>query len=95
MNIFKSLSTHKHFIFILVYAAFFAWTSTSSGEVLYLDDFEDAKIDGKYEFKNHDGDWVEKGGVISQTHENPGDHTYSCLRWWFSRTAYFIGDDSR
>lgn len=79
MNIFKSLSTHKHFIFILVYAAFFAWTSTSSGEVLYFDDFEDAKIDGKYEFKNHDGDWVEKGGVISQTHENPGDHTYLVL----------------
>ena len=72
MHIVKNLSTHKYYIFILVCAAIFALTASSFGEVLYLDDFEDGKIDGDYEFKNHDGDWVEKGGVISQTHEAPG-----------------------
>ena len=79
MNILKSLSTHKPLLSILVCAAIFAWTSISFGEVLYLDDFEDGKIDGDYEFKNHEGKWVEKGGVISQTHEAPGDHTYLVL----------------
>ena len=72
MNIVKSLSTHKYLLFLVVYAAIFVCASSSFGEVLYYDDFEDGKIDGKYEFKNHDGDWVEKGGVISQTHEAPG-----------------------
>ena len=79
MNIVKSLSTHRSLLSILVCTAILAWVPTSFGEVLYLDDFEDGKIDGKYEFKNHDGDWVEKGGVISQTHEAPGDHTYLVL----------------
>ena len=79
MNILKSLSTHKSLLSILVCAAIFAWTSISFGEVLYYDDFEDGKIDGDYEFKNHEGKWVEKGGVISQTHEAPGDHTYLVL----------------
>ena len=79
MNSVKSLSTHKYLLSMLVYATIFLCASSSFGEVLYLDDFEDEKIDGKYEFKNHDGDWVEKGGVISQTHEAPGDHTYLVL----------------
>ena len=79
MDIAKRLSTHKYFLFMLVYATIFAWTSNSSGKVLYYDDFDDEKIDGKYEFKNHEGDWVEEGGVISQTHETPGDHTYLVL----------------
>ena len=62
MNISKCLSTHKYFLFMLVCAAIFAWTSNSSGKVLYYDDFDDEKIDGDYEFKNHEGKWVEKGG---------------------------------
>ncbi len=55
MNILKNLATHKYFFFILIYAAIFTWTSSSSGEVLYYDDFEDGVIDAKYEFKNHAG----------------------------------------
>ena len=83
MNIFKNLATHKYFFFILVYAAIFTWASSSSGEVLYYDDFEDGVIDAKYEFKNHAGNWIEEGGVISQTQENPGDHTYLVLNGEF------------
>ena len=94
MNSVKNLSTHKSLLPILVCLAIFAWIPTSSGEVLYLDDFEDGKIDGKYEFKNHDGDWVEKGGVISQTHEAPGDHTYLVLDGGFPEAPYRFSDDS-
>ena len=61
MNIVKSLSTHKSLLSILVCTAIFAWISNGFGEVLYLDDFEDGKIDGKYEFKNHDWRLGRKG----------------------------------
>ena len=79
MRIVKSQSAYKYFLFMMMAFAIFVWTPRGFGEVLYLDDFEDGKIDGKYEFKNHEGDWIEKGGVISQTHESPGDHTYLVL----------------
>ncbi|MBC8233834.1 hypothetical protein H8E77_30160 [bacterium] len=46
------------------------------GKVLWKDDFEDGKIDGKYEMMNHPGKWVEEDGVIKQTDPAPGDHTY-------------------
>ena len=59
------------------------WAVGAHAEVLYLDDFEDGKIDAKYEFKNHEGDWVEKGGVITQSEESPGDHTYLVLNGGF------------
>ncbi len=83
MNIFKNVATHKYFFFILVYAAIFAWASSSCSEILYYDDFEDGKIDPKYEFKSRKGEWVEKDGVISQTQETPGDHTYLVLNGEF------------
>ena len=47
MNIVKNLSTHKYLLFLLVYAAIFLCASSSFSEVLYFDDFEDGKIDGK------------------------------------------------
>ena len=70
-------------IFMLACLTLFAWSVSTHAEVLYLDDFEDGKIDAKYEFKNHEGDWVEKGGVITQTDESPGDHTYLVLNGGF------------
>ncbi len=61
----------------------FAWTSSSFSKILYYDDFEDGKIDEKYEFKFHKGKWIEKDGVITQTQETPGDHTYLVLNGGF------------
>ena len=46
------------------------------GKVLWMDDFEDGKIDAKYVMMNHPGKWVEEDGVIKQTNPAPGDHTY-------------------
>ena len=64
------------FVLILITACLFLSQSTVQSKVLFYDNFDDGKIDKKYEFKNHPGKWVEKGGVISQTEPNPGDHTY-------------------
>ena len=83
MNIKKHLAIHKTFFFVLVYAAIFAWASSSCSEILYYDDFEDRIIDAKYEFKHHKGEWVEENGVIMQTQETPGDHTYLVLNGEF------------
>ncbi|MDE0635922.1 MAG: hypothetical protein OXI43_08770 [Candidatus Poribacteria bacterium] len=83
MNILRSMTTHKYFFFLLVYAAIFAWTSSSCSEILYYDDFEDGKIDPKYEFKEQKGGWIEKNGIITQTQGTPGDHTYLVLNGGF------------
>ena len=64
------------FVLILITACLFLSQSTVQSKVLFYDNFDDGKIDKKYEFKNHPGKWVEKGGVISQTEPKPGDHTY-------------------
>jgi hypothetical protein len=49
---------------------------TAQAEILFFDNFDDGKIDARYEMKNHPGKWEEKNGVISQTNPTPGDHTY-------------------
>ena len=64
------------FVLILITACLFLSQSTVQSKVLFYDNFDDGKIDKKYEFKNHPGKWVEKDGVISQTEPKPGDHTY-------------------
>jgi len=56
----------------------FALINVASGKVLWMDTFDDKKIDGQYEFKNNPGEWVEEEGVLKQTNPSPGDHTY-CL----------------
>lgn len=48
------------------------------GKVLWMDTFDDKKIDAKYEFKDHPGKWVEEDGVLKQTEPAPQDHAY-CL----------------
>ena len=79
MNTVQSQSTNRGFLLMLVCVSIFALTCVGHGKVLFYDDFDDGKIDGKYEFKNHPGKWEEKGGVITQTQESPGDHTYLVL----------------
>jgi hypothetical protein len=79
MNVVHSQLTNRYFLLMLAFVSIFALTSSIYGEVLFYDDFDDGKIDGKYEFKNHPGKWEEKGGVITQTQESPGDHTYLVL----------------
>ena len=49
-------------------------SSTTHGKVLWMDDFEDDKINSKYVMMNHPGKWVEEDGVIKQTNPAPGDH---------------------
>ena len=41
------------------------------GGVLWMDTFDDKKIDEKYEFKDHPGEWVEEEGVLKQTNPSP------------------------
>ena len=79
MKFMKRLAPYPYLTFALIFAAAFLSAATSFSEVLYFDDFDDGKIDPKYEFKNNEGDWVEEDGVIRQTHESPGDHTYLVL----------------
>ena len=67
---------NRFFVLMLIMVYLFFAHSVMQGKVLFYDDFDDGKIDNKYEFKNHEGKWVEKGGVISQTDPAPGDHTY-------------------
>jgi hypothetical protein len=50
--------------------------STAYGKVLWMDTFDDGKIDSAYLFQSHPGKWVEKDGVISQTSATPGDTCY-------------------
>ncbi len=78
-NPLRATRTMQPLLFILACMMLFGGAAAINSEVLYLDDFDDGKIDGKYEFKNNEGDWVEKGGVITQTDESPGDHTYLVL----------------
>ena len=69
--------TYSRFsFFVLTCVSTLMLTSVASSEVLFFDNFDDGEIDDRYEFKNHPGDWVEDGGVISQKQETPGDHTY-------------------
>jgi len=51
-------------------------SSTVYGKVLWMDTFDDGKIDSNYLFQNHPGKWVEKDGVVSQNNPTPGDHCY-------------------
>ena len=67
---------NRFFVLMSIMVYLFLAHSVMQGKVLFYDDFDDGKIDNKYEFKNHEGKWVEKGGVISQTDPAPGDHTY-------------------
>ena len=70
---------NQSFASILLITCFFPSSAFVEAKVLFYDNFNDGKIDKKYEFKNHHGKWVEKGGVISQTNPTPGDHTYLVL----------------
>jgi len=63
-------------LFILILALGVFATPVVQGKVLFQDDFEDGKIDGKYVKMNHEGKWEEKDGIIQQTDPAPGDHTY-------------------
>jgi len=67
---------NRSFVVILIMVCLFLLHTIVQSKVLFYDDFDDGKIDKKYEFKNHPGKWVEKGGVITQTNPTPGDHTY-------------------
>jgi hypothetical protein len=51
-------------------------SAVAQGKVLFFDDFEDGKLNPKYEKKQFPGDWEEAKGVVSQNQENPNDPTY-------------------
>ena len=51
-------------------------SSTAYGEVLWMDTFDDGTIDSAYLFMSNPGEWVEDGGIISQTNPLPGDTCY-------------------
>jgi len=67
---------NRSFVVTLIMVCLFLLHTIVQSKVLFYDDFDDGKIDNKYEFKDHPGKWVEKGGVITQTNPTPGDHTY-------------------
>jgi len=77
-------SMRNFFTVTLVWVSVLLWSTVAQGKVLFYDNFDDAKIDPKYEMKNHPGKWVEKGGVISQTNPTPGDHTYLIMPGGFA-----------
>jgi len=53
-------------------------------KVLWMDTFDDAKIDAKYKFMNNPGKWIEKDGVVSQTNPAPADHCYLVYQGGFA-----------
>ena len=59
-------------------------SSTVYGKVLWMDTFDDGKIDSNYLFQNHPGKWVEKDGVVSQNNPTPGDHCYLVYQGGFA-----------
>ena len=63
---------------------FLIGSSNVYAKVLWMDTFDDGKIDAKYKFQNHDGKWIEKDGVISQTNPAPGDYCYLVYQGGFA-----------
>jgi hypothetical protein len=55
---------------------FLIGSSNVYAKVLWMDTFDDGKIDAKYKFMSNPGKWVEKDGVVSQTNPAPGDTCY-------------------
>ncbi len=78
-----SYSIRTFIILTLVLIGVFLLNPVAHSKILFFDDFDDGKIDAKYEFKDHPGKWEEKGGVITQTQESPGDHTYLVMNGGF------------
>ncbi len=73
----------KFFVILFVLFIFFLFCPIIFAKVLWLDNFDDKKIDPKYVFMNHPGKWVEEDGVIKQTNPSPGDHTYLIIQGGF------------
>jgi len=63
-------------MFSLIIVLGISLSSTAYGKVLWMDTFDDGKIDASYTFKSNPGKWVEKDGVISQTNPAPADTCY-------------------
>lgn len=63
---------------------FLIGSSNVYAKVLWMDTFDDAKIDAKYKFQNNPGKWIEKDGVISQTNPAPADHCYLVYQGGFA-----------
>ena len=51
----------------------------ASAKTLFLDDFEDGKIDKAFKFTGQDPKWVEKGGALSQTKKSVGDVCHAII----------------
>jgi hypothetical protein len=63
---------------------FLIGSSNVYAKVLWMDTFDDAKIDAKYIFKSNPGKWIEKDGVVSQTNPAPADTCYLLYQGGFA-----------
>lgn len=78
------MKTINLFLCVIFSGLFLICSSAVFGKVLWIDNFDDKKIDAKYVFVDHPGKWVEEDGVIKQTNPAPGDHTYLALEGGFA-----------
>ena len=69
---------------IIVLGMFLIVNPIAHAKVLWIDNFDDGKLDAKYLFQNNPGKWVETGGVVSQTDPAPKDHCYLVIQGGFA-----------
>ena len=67
------------FTSLVLFLTFVEGSFIASAKTLFLDDFEDGKIDKAFKFTGQDPKWVEKGGALSQTKKSVGDVCHAII----------------